>query len=72
MSEENNQQVTASLEVIDIVNATQIMELAIQRNTFTVEELVQVAPVVSRFITFSKQVQEDAAKNSEAEGEDNE
>lgn len=72
MSEENSQQVTASLEVIDIVNATQIMELAIQRNTFTVEELVQVAPVVSRFITFSKQVQEDAAKNSEAEGEDNE
>jgi len=50
MSEEQTQ---PSLEIVDIINATKIMEAAIQANAFSVEDLVKVAPIVERFIKFS-------------------
>ena len=41
------------LELVDLINAAKIMEHAIKLNVFTVEELVSVAPVVSKFIKFA-------------------
>lgn len=64
MSEENTQH---SLDVVDIINATKIMEAAIQANAFSVEDLVKVAPVVERFIKFSNAVIAEHNASVEAE-----
>jgi hypothetical protein len=53
MSEQNNEVAGPQLEYIDIVNATKIMEAAIERGIFNVKELAEVAPIVSRFQDFS-------------------
>lgn len=64
------------LEFIDIINATKIMEAAIERGIFNVKELAEVAPIVSRFQDFSAAILADQeARNSaspeasETEGE---
>lgn len=57
-----------SLDVVDIINATKIMEAAIQANAFSVEDLVKVAPVVERFIKFSNVVI--AEHNAKVEAEE--
>lgn len=43
------------IEIVDVVNAAKIMEAAIKRNAFTVEELAQVSPVVAKFIAYSNE-----------------
>ena len=48
MSEQNNEVAGPQLEYSDIVNATKIMEAAIERGIFNVNELAEVAPIVSR------------------------
>ncbi|AMM43783.1 hypothetical protein FDG95_gp218 [Pectobacterium phage vB_PcaM_CBB] len=56
MSEQIQDQETVvgpQLEFIDIINATKIMEAAIERGVFNVKELAEVAPIVSRFQDFS-------------------
>ncbi|AGC34688.1 hypothetical protein ACQ29_gp008 [Escherichia phage PBECO4] len=74
MEQENNQ---IQLTLLDLINAAKIMEAAVARNTFKVEELVEVAPVVSKFVSFANvalediKAQEDAAKE-EAESQDSE
>ena len=64
------------LEFIDIINATKIMESAIERGIFTVKELAEVAPIVARFQDFSAAIlaeQEvrnaDESASTESEGE---
>lgn len=42
-----------SLEYADIINAARILELAVQRNAFTVKELIEFAPIISRVQDFS-------------------
>lgn len=78
----SEQKTEHSLDVVDIINATKIMEAAIQANAFSVEDLVKVAPVVERFIKFSNaviaehnasvEVEAEEAKESKDEGSDNE
>ena len=70
MSEQNNEVAGPQLEYIDIVNATKIMEAAIERGIFNVKELAEVAPIVSRFQDFSAAIlaeQEAAQKASDTE-----
>lgn len=54
MSTENKQDI--SIDIVDIVNAAKIMEQAVKNNAFSVEDLVEVAPVVARFITVANQL----------------
>ena len=77
MSDKNN----LSLDTIDIINGTKIMEAAIKAGAFSVEDLVQVAPIVDRFIKFSnaiiaeheaQQAQLAAQELGDEEGDDNE
>lgn len=78
MSTEKNvnteQEIT--LDLADLINAARIMEHAISRNAFKVEELVDVAPVVSKFVTFANkaladiQAEQEAAKANDITGED--
>lgn len=53
MSTENNSQENVTLELIDLINAAKIMEHAVARNAFKIDELVNVAPVVSKFVKFA-------------------
>ena len=56
------------LEFIDIINATKIMEAAIDRGIFNVKELAEVAPIVARFQDFSAAILEDQeARQKQAE-----
>ncbi len=55
------------LEYIDIINATKVMEAAIQRGTFSVKELAEVAPVVARFQEFAEAILKE--QNPAQEGE---
>ncbi len=74
MEQENNQ---IQLTLLDLINAAKIMEAAVARNTFKVEELVDVSPVVSKFVSFANvalediKAQEDAAKAQESETQEN-
>ena len=54
------------LELVDLINAAKIMEHAIKLNVFTVEELVSVAPVVSKFIKFANNALQDS-QNQDSE-----
>lgn len=45
------------IQISDIISAHRIMEYAIGKNLFTTKELVDVAPVVTRFQEFVEQVQ---------------
>lgn len=65
MSTENKQDI--AIDIVDIINAAQIMEQAVKNNAFSVEQLVDVAPVVSRFITVANQLIEQHNKAVEAE-----
>lgn len=65
MSTENKQDI--AIDIVDIINAAQIMEQAVKNNAFSVEQLVDVAPVVSRFIAVSNQLIEQHNKAIEAE-----
>lgn len=75
MSEQNNQVAGPQLEYIDIINATKIMEAAIERGIFNVKELAEVAPIVSRFQDFSaailaeQEAAQNAADSAEEQGE---
>lgn len=59
MSQENQQEQVIQLDLIDLINAARILEAAVARNTFTVDELVQVAPVVSKVVSFAQTAQAD-------------
>ncbi len=78
MSEQIQDQETVvgpQLEFIDIINATKIMEAAIERGVFNVKELAEVAPIVSRFQDFSAAILADQEarqaefESNQAEGE---
>lgn len=53
---ENQKPNGPSLEYIDIINATRIMEAAIERKAFPMSELGEVAPIVARFQEFSNSI----------------
>lgn len=54
------------LDLLDLINAARIMETAVSRNAFQLDELSEVAPVVSKFVKFANQVLEaEAAKHAE-------
>ena len=55
------------LNLIDLINAAKIMEAAVARNSFKVEELVDVAPVVSKFVEFANSALEDIKAQEEAD-----
>lgn len=55
------------IEIVDVVNAAKIMEAAIKRNAFTVEELAQVSPVVAKFIAYSNEQIQKAEEAEKAE-----
>lgn len=68
MSTENQDVVGPQLEFIDIINATKIMEAAIERQVFSVKELAEVAPIVARFQEFSQAILADQeARQAQAE-----
>ncbi|EME3783200.1 hypothetical protein VYG11_002916 [Salmonella enterica] len=73
MSTENQNAI--SIDIVDIINAAKIMEQAVKNNAFSVEELVEVSPVVARFITVANQLIEqhnaavEAAEAGDTEGE---
>lgn len=67
MSTENKQP-DITIEIVDIVNAAKIMEQAVKNNAFSIEELVEVTPVVARFITVANQLI--AKHNAEVEAEE--
>lgn len=54
MSTENQQDI--SIDIVDIINAAKIMEQAVKNNAFSVEDLVDVSPVVARFIAVANQL----------------
>lgn len=66
MEQENDK---VQLTLIDLINAAKIMEAAVARNSFKVEELVDVAPVVSKFVAFSNAALEDIKAQEEASAE---
>lgn len=69
---ENQKPNGPSLEYIDIINATRIMEAAIERKAFPMSELGEVAPIVARFQEFSNAIlaiQEQENKSNEEKGE---
>lgn len=76
MSTENNSQENVTLELIDLINAAKIMEHAVARNAFKIDELVNVAPVVSKFVKFANnalaeiQAQEGSESDTSVPGED--
>lgn len=45
-----------TLEIDDIISATNIMEAAVKAGIFSIPELVKVTPVVERFMQFSDAV----------------
>ena len=57
------------LELVDLINAAKIMEHAIKLNVFTVEELVSVAPVVSKFIKFANNALQDSQNQDSGNSE---
>lgn len=69
MSTENQNAI--SIDIVDIINAAKIMEQAVKNNAFSVEELVEVSPVVARFITVANQLieQHNAAVEAEEAGD---
>jgi hypothetical protein len=75
MSEQAKEQVSGpSLEYIDIINATKIMEAAIERSVFNIKELAEVAPIVSRFQDFSAAImaEQEAAQADGQESQEGE
>jgi hypothetical protein len=62
-----NQETGITIDIVDIINAAKIMEQAVKNNAFSVEELVEVTPVVSRFITVANQLIEQHNAKVEAE-----
>lgn len=62
-----NQDNAISIDIVDIINAAKIMEQAVKNNAFSVEELVEVAPVVTRFITVANQLIEQHNASVEAD-----
>ena len=71
MSEQNenqpNTETIAELGYMEIINATTILQLAIERNTFTVSELVKVAPVVEKFQQFCEVIKQEQEKTAQQE-----
>ncbi len=76
MSTENNSQENVTLELIDLINAAKIMEHAVARNAFKIDELVNVAPVVSKFVKFANnalaEIQEQEASDGGVDALDKE
>lgn len=67
MSTENNvQQEEVILDLVDLINAARIMESAIARNAFQVDELINVAPIVSKFVKFADKALADIRAQEEA------
>lgn len=69
MEQENNQ---IQLTLLDLINAAKIMEAAVARNTFKVEELVDVSPVVAKFVSFANVALEDIKAEEDATKEESE
>lgn len=69
MEQENNQ---IQLTLLDLINAAKIMEAAVARNTFKVEELVDVSPVVAKFVSFANVALEDIKAQEDATKEESE
>ncbi|EHU8780833.1 hypothetical protein N0S44_000063 [Escherichia coli] len=69
MEQENNQ---IQLTLLDLINAAKIMEAAVARNTFKVEELVDVSPVVAKFVSFANEALEDIKAQEDAAKEESE
>ena len=67
MEQQENTEI--KLTLIDLINAAKIMEAAVARNSFKVEELVDVAPVVSKFVAFANAALEDIKAQEAAEAE---
>lgn len=65
MSTENQDNI--SIDIVDIINAAKIMEQAVKNNAFSVEDLVEVTPVVARFIAVANQLIERHNASVEAE-----
>ncbi|AUS02977.1 hypothetical protein NVP2275O_396 [Vibrio phage 2.275.O._10N.286.54.E11] len=55
------------IDVVDIVNATRIIEAAIDRGTFKANEMSGVAGVYDKFASFVKQQEELAAEAESAD-----
>lgn len=55
-NQENLAPVGPSLEYVDIINATRILEAAVARNAFSVKELAEFAPIIARLQDFSEQM----------------
>ncbi|EON7637237.1 hypothetical protein FOI42_RS04220 [Escherichia coli] len=66
MSTENNAQDEVILDLVDLINAARIMESAVARNAFQVDELVNVAPIVSKFVKFADKALADIKEREEA------
>ncbi|SOK58487.1 hypothetical protein [Yersinia phage fHe-Yen9-04] len=65
----NSDVVGPQLEFIDIINATKIMEAAIERKAFSIKELGEVAPIVARFQDFSQAILEEQSNSPEIKSE---
>lgn len=65
----DNQETGITIDIVDIINAAKIMEQAVKNNAFSVEELVDVTPVVARFIAVANKLIEQHNANVEAEAE---
>lgn len=63
----DNQETGITIDIVDIINAAKIMEQAVKNNAFSVEELVDVTPVVARFIAVANKLIEQHNANVEAE-----
>lgn len=57
------------LDLLDLINAARIMEAAVSRSAFQLEELGEVAPVVAKFVKFANQVLEAEAARLKDEGD---
>ena len=66
MSTENLKDI--SIDIVDIITAAKIMEQAVKNNAFSVEDLVEVTPVVARFIAVANQLIE--RHNAEVEAQE--
>ena len=74
---ENQKPNGPSLEYVDIINATRILEAAIERKAFQMSELGEIAPIVARFQEFSNailamQEEQQAAEQAASESAVNE
>lgn len=54
-----------NIEIVDVVNAARIVEIAIERSAFKPNELIEIIPIYSRLQAFAKSVMEQQAATKE-------